>query len=437
MDELCSDQMNNWLTSAAALLTPRRIRAHALILAICLWGVCLADYAKPGLFDRGGNIKFQDFLQFPISAQLIAQGRAIDLYSDQVLAQAVHTISGSTRVELRYFYGPQVALPFSTLERFSFLTQAEIWVALSLLIYFACGYFVFSSCTTLAGKTQLVALCAIAYPPLFHFFVRGQLSVVALFFITAAYLALPVRREWLSGIALGFLIFKPQFLVAIPFILLFAQAWRMFAGLVISAIAQLTFTYLYFGREVMRAYFAMLLHSAGQPRSTELVFSATQMHSFYSFWELLIRWRPASNILYLLSSIAVIALATSIWKSSSPLAIRFSAMLLAAVLVNPHLYIYDLLALAPMFLLLSDWSIKNAHHPETPILHVLLYLAFLLPLFGPLARWTHLQLSVPVFGALVWTLFRISTRDQTLVSVEDDSARRAECKMLSPIEGQN
>ena len=130
------------------------------------------------------------------------------------------------------------------------------------------------------------------------------------------------------------------------------------------------------------------------------------MHSLRSFWTLLFRWPLAATALYLLSSIAIIALAATIWKSAAPLALRFSTLLLAAVLVNPHLFIYDLLALAPIFLLLADWSIENAPHPETPILRVLLYLAFLLPLFGPVARWTHIQLSVLIFVTLLWTLYR-------------------------------
>jgi hypothetical protein len=253
-----------------------------------------------------------------------------------------------------------------------------------------------------------VILCAIAYPPLFHFFVRGQLSAIVLLFITAAYLAFRARREWLAGLALGFLVFKPQFLVAIPLIFLFARAWKVLAALAISFTAQLTLTWLYFGRAVMHAYFRMLLHSAGQPGSTELTLSAIQMHSLYSFWELMIPSQRGIWVLYSVSSLAVIACASAIWKSSSPLALRFSALVLAAVLVNPHIYIYDLLAMAPVFLLLADWTIKIAQHPSTPALRVLLYLAFLLPLFGPVARWTHLQLSVIVFVALLWTLYRIA-----------------------------
>jgi hypothetical protein len=391
----------------------------AIILVVCLWSVCAVDYAKPGVFDRAGNIKFQDFLQFPISARLIASGHADQLYDDQVLAREIRaTIGRDTSVYLQYFYGPQVALPFIPLASLPFLTQAAIWVALSLLTYFVCIYLIWKRSASLRPYRALVAICALAYPPLFHFFVRGQLSAVLLVCFTAAYLAFSVRRDFLAGVALGLLAFKPQFLVAIPLILLLAQAWKALAGVVISAAMQFALTSLYFGRTVMQAYVARLLHSAGHPGSTELLFSSIQMHSLHSFWELLIPWRPGVWILYALTSFAVIGIAAAIWKSSTPLALRFSALMFAAVLVNPHLYIYDLLALAPVFLLLSDWSLTNARHPAKPALDVLLYLAFLLPLFGPLAHWTHLQLSVVVFVAMLWSLYRIATTSHKLAFVE-------------------
>jgi len=389
----------------------------AIILVFCLWSVCLVDYAKPGIFDRAGNIKFQDFLQFPISARLIASGHADQLYDDQVLAREIRATAGrDTNIYLQYFYGPQVALPFIRLASLSFLTQAAIWVALSLLMYFVCVHLIWKRCAALRQFRALVAICALAYPPLFHFFMRGQLSVVVLVCFTAAYLAFFSGRDFLAGVTLGLLAFKPQFLVAIPLTLLLAQAWKVLAGVVISAATQLALTSLYFGRAVMQAYVARLLHSAGHPGSTELIFSPIQMHSLHSFWELLIPWRPAVWLLYALTSLAVIGIAAAIWKSLTPLALRFSALLFAAVLVNPHLYIYDLLALAPAFLLLTDWSLSNVRNPAKPALDVLLYLAFLLPLFGPLAYWTHLQLSVVVFVALLWTLRRLQLSEEPILS---------------------
>jgi len=398
-----------WIQSAAACLTPRRIRAHAIILAVCLWGVCAVDYATPGIFDRAGNIKFQDFIQFPVAARLIAQSRAAELYDDHVLAEGIRaTVGRDTRVHLQYFYGPQVALPFIPLLQLPFLAQAEVWVALSALLYFACVYLLWRRCTAFRPYPVLVSVCALAYPPLFHFFVRGQLSVAVLVCFTTAGLPFLAGRDGLAGVALGLLVFKPQFLVAIPLVLLLAQAWRLFAGLVLSAGAQLAFVFLYFGPAVMRLYLSMLLHSAGQPGTTELMFSPIQMHSLRSFWELLIPWPRGVWLLHILSSLAVIGMAASIWRSSAPRSLRFSALILVAVLVNPHLYIYDLLALVPALLLLADWALTHAKHPSTPALNLLLYLAFVLPLFGPLSRWTHLQLSVPAFAALLWLLWRVS-----------------------------
>jgi hypothetical protein len=76
--------------------------------------------------------------------------------------------------------------------------------------------------------------------------------------------------------------------------------------------------------------------------------------------------------------------------------------------VNPHLYIYDLLALAPLLLLMADWAATHLQNPLTAELRVLLYLSFLLPLFGPISRWTHIQLSVVAFSALLCLLWRMS-----------------------------
>jgi len=409
-----------WPASAAAWLTPRRLRAQAIVLALCLWGVCAVDFATPGLFDRAGNIKFQDFLQFPIVARLIAENQTGDLYNDQVLSDRIRSIVGrNTNVYLRYFYGPQVALAFLPLVRLPFLTQAVIWMTLSLLIYFISIYLLWKSCGALSPYPGFVALCAIAYPPLFHFFVRGQLSAAVLLCFVLAYFAFLARREWLAGIALGFLVFKPQFLVAIPLVLLLAQAWKVFAGLAISAAAQLALTSLYFGTSVMRAYFNMLLQSAASPRTTELILSPIQMHSLRAFWVLLIPWPHAVLVLYTLSALAVIGIAAAVWRSSSSLSLRFSALILAAVLVNPHIYIYDLLVLAPVLLLLVHWIVNNPHHASVSTVKLLSYLAFVLPLFGPAARWTHLQLSVPVFAALLWALWKAQQMTGSSLSEED------------------
>jgi hypothetical protein len=390
--------------------------------------VCAVDFATPGLYDRAGNIKFQDFLPLYTSANLISQKRTSQLYEQQIIAAetqaTIHNIDASrpSHAVLPNLYGPQVALLFLPASRLPFLTAAWIWTIFSLLISFICIGLVWRSCANLRSFAGIIAISAAAFPPLFHFLVRGQLSALVLVCFTAAFLAFRADRSWLAGVALGLLVLKPQFLVAIPLILLLAGAWKVLAGTVLSSFVQLLLTWSYFGTAVMRAYLATLWHASQWIRLLELNLAPIQMHSLRSFWSLLIPWPAAALACYLLSSIAVIAIAAAIWKSPSPLARRFSALTLAAVLVNPHLCVYDLLALAPVFLILADWILGHPEPASCPGLRVMLYLAFILPLFGPLSRWTHLQFSVLAFLALFWILrmhsATASTPDHKLASGE-------------------
>jgi len=393
--------------TAAKWLTPSRIRAHALILVICIWATCALNFATPGLFDRFANIKFQDFLPFYVSAHLIAQGRANDLYNQEIIAQSIHSILGvPSHVVLPNLYGPQIGLLFTPLVRFSFPVAARIWMAISLIIVFGCVFSVWKSCVALRSHARLVVLCTLAFPPLFHTFVRGQVAALVLLCFTAAYLAFRANRNWWAGVALGLLIFKPQFLVAIPLALLFAGTWKALSGLAVSAVAQLACTTLFFGTSLMRAYFDTLSHLARIAASSELSFAFIQMHSLRAFWSLLLPWPGVAFGLYALSSLLVVIMAAAIWKSSAPIALRFSALTLAAVLCNPHLFVYDLLVLVPVFLLLVDFILDYPEHPSVPVLRLLTYLAFLLIVFGPLSQWTHFQLSVPVFAMLLCLLWR-------------------------------
>lgn len=402
-----------WSRRAAAWLNPRRLRAHAVVLALCLWGGCAIDFATPGFFDRAGNVKFQDFLPLYVSARMIAEHRTGQLYDQEVIAREIRATIAPSNVDARsdlrlpHLYGPQVALLFLPVAQLSFPAAAWGWVVLSTLAYFGCVFLIWIRCPAVKMHPRTSAIAAIAFPPLFHFFVRGQISMLLLACFSAASLAFLSKQDWLAGIALGMLVFKPQFLTAIPIVLLLSLSWRVLGGLLFSASAQLILTRVYFGPAVMRAYLDMLRNVSHWIAAAEPGLSQIQMHSLRSFWALAIPWPQIAFALYLLSSAAAVALAASVWRSRSPLAFRFAALTLAAVLVNPHLFVYDLLVLAPAMLLLIDWILTNTQHSGASRLHVLLYLVFLLPLLGPLTRWTHLQFSVVALAVLLWTLWRL------------------------------
>jgi len=141
-----------------------------------------------------------------------------------------------------------------------------------------------------------------------------------------------------------------------------------------------------------------------------------QTHSLRTFWTMLIPWSNVAFGLYMVSAAIVLALTITIWKRGSPVALRFSALLLASVLVAPHLTIYDLVILAPAVLLLADWLRAQAPSALTWWLGTLLYLIYALPLLGPFARWTHVQLSVVAMVAGVVVIYLLRQPDPKVVS---------------------
>ena len=84
------------------------------------------------------------------------------------------------------------------------------------------------------------------------------------------------------------------------------------------------------------------------------------------------------------------------WKRSQAvsLPLRYSTLLLASVLVAPHLTVYDLVILAPAFILLADWLIGQPVTSSTRWLGTLLYLVYMLPLLGLF----HSMDARPAFG---------------------------------------
>jgi len=391
----------------AGWMTPRRLAAQAVALAVCLWSVAAIDFATPGVMDRAGNVKFQDFLQFYVSGTLLRESQANLLFDEPTAAEQMHAVAPQWKSSLPRVYGPQVGMFFAPFARFPFLTAAAIWVAVSAGLYLLCCWLIWNTCPGLREHQQLRWLLAAAYPPFFHFVVRGQLAALVLACFVAAYFAFRAHRPFLAGLALGCLVFKPQFLVAIPIVFLLAGAWNSLVGTVLAAAGQLAIAWIGVGTETMRQYVRTLTNARRLVATTEVdALALAQLHSLRSFWAELIPWRGPASFLYFASSLAVVCLAVRLWKSDAPLAFRFSGLLLAAVLVNPHLFVYDLLALTPALLLLGDWCARNPGYPHTPTLWMLLYAVYVLPLLGPLTLFTHLQISVIAMLGLEWAAWR-------------------------------
>ena len=367
----------------------------------------------PDLLDRAGNLKGADFLHLYTLGSLAVAHRGADLYNSaaqsQLAAQRIPVAEG-----LRYLalYPPQVSILFAPLARLSYPMALACWLAFSSFVYAFCCYAIWRASSNLRRYKVTVFVLALGYPAFWHLIAWGQTSALALACFTLAFFALRARREFLAGIAFGCLIFKPQLGVAPAIIFLLTLRWRVIAGAFLSAVGELAAAWFYYGAGPLRQWVCALLNT---PHELSLLEPRIyQTHCLRTFWSMFIPWISVSLALYITSAVVICVLSIVCWRVRGPLSLRFSTLLLATVLLAPHLTVYDLVILAPAFLLLCDWIGGHPDHLAAPYLKVLLYLAFVLPLVGPLARWTHFQPSVPVMFAISYEIWRGGGKSATV-----------------------
>ena len=400
----------------AAWLTAKRVQVHGLLLAACLWTVYAADMSTPGLLDRNGLVKGTDFLHFYTLGNLALQGRGDLLYDIRAQAELARQLVPQAPDALYVpLYGPQVSLFFAPFARRAYGWALTVWLLVNVLIYAWCGRAVWKTCTTLQDQGGIVFILALAFPGFFHLLVWGQTSGLALLCFTPGYLALRRDMTLLAGFAVGSLIFKPQLGLVAALVFLVAREWKLIAGALASASLQLVAAWMRYGSDVLREYWRALTHlQAVLPLLEPRLY---QTHSLRSFWSLLLPWPRFAFGLYAASGLCASVIAVQCWKSKAPLGIRYAALLLATVLVSPHLTVYDLVILAPALLLLGDWDMAHPEVAFAPRIRVLLYACYPLFLLGPLARITHLQLSVAAMAGLLWICWRICRQSASRMEV--------------------
>ncbi|PYQ42670.1 MAG: hypothetical protein DMG99_08420 [Acidobacteria bacterium] len=392
-------------TQYAGWLTPRRLRAHGLLVGLVLWSVYLWTLTTPGLRDRNGNLKGTDFLHFYTLGLIAREHRGPELYDMKVQAElAAAHVPQAAGIQYLPLYPPQTSILFAPLAHLSYLHALAVWWIVCAILYFLCCYWTWRTCPNLRTHPVTVAILSAAFPAFFHLFAWGQTSALALACFTGAYLSLRRKREFVAGIALGCLAFKPQLAFAAAVIFIAAGAGKVVLGAALSGLAQFLAGVLYYGSQVFHEWLWMLANlRSALPFLEPKIY---QTHSLRTFWSMLVPIPGLAFVLYVVSATLLLGITILLWRRpSTPLRVRFSLLLFATVLISPHLTVYDLVILAPALLLLADWLIGSRSH-GTGNLAAALYCVYMLPLAGPLAKWTHVQLTVISMAAVVFLLCR-------------------------------
>jgi hypothetical protein len=182
-----------------------------------------------------------------------------------------------------------------------------------------------------------------------------------------------------------------------------AGEWVMAAGAAAVAAVLLALTIPVVGLDVVLGFLSNTLSFAQSPDL--LVRNSFLMASLRTFWSGLLP-SPWAPICYVLTAVAAIGVAAWGWRQTTSPVKRIGLLALGAALASPHLFLYDLVILAPAFVASAEILIER----RAMALRWCTWLAFLIPIAAPLAAFTHVQLVTIVLAA--WLVFLANTTDE-------------------------
>lgn len=373
-----------------------------MALAAGLWITAGWALSTPSLFDRNGVLKGVDFLQFYTAARIVSQGEAARLYDWEFFARRLQSVvPGTGDLLFLSVYPPQLALALAPLGRLPYGWALAAWSAATVLLYALCVGLVARQFPS--GSRRLPWwLLALAFVPFQQLLAHGQIGVLVLVCLTAAWVGLRRGRCGWFGFFLGSLLFKPSFLVAPALAAIAAPRLAVLGGMALGAGVQVALVSLTLGPEVWIAYGEKARVLLENPELFEP--KPWQMHNLKGFWHLLTGSNVVSSALWGFSSMAVVGALVYIWRGSRSTDLRMGALVVATVLINPHLYVYDLVVLAVVFGALGRWALESPGSVWSQQVLALLHLLWWVPLIGALAALTRVQLTSIVLVALMATI---------------------------------
>lgn len=389
-------------------LTDRRIQLEALLLGLFVWTSLLLTLT--------GRYGYTDLYQFYTQGTLALHRNAELLYDFAGQTAFAHELlPGSQDIPCIPVHPPQVSVLFSIFARMTYAHAQLLWWLITCTAYAVCCYFLWIACPNLHRCRTAVGLTASSFPGLLFLIKFGQTTVIALIAFTWAFYSLRANRKFTAGLAIGLLAYKPQLGVVVAGIFLLTRAWPVVAGALVTGLGQYAIACWWYRRLVVLDFLAVLNKlryldtAAYEPKEWA-------MHSLRPFWRMML---PSSSLafpLYVVTAVAVFLFCLRIWKSDNPLSLRFAALILATVLVDPHLYVYDLVVwVLPLILLVDYWMGIERH--DNRQFTVLLYLTYVLPLLVGIAQNTYISVGGVLISGMLFGFVYVHSMSRPLVAL--------------------
>lgn len=308
-------------------------------------GLCLAvafGLLVANLWLRVARLGVDDFLRADFvafyAASVLAGGAdPAATYDVAAHLAAERAVQGSLPAAyLQFLYPPTALLLVGALSSLPYLAAFGGWIALQIGL--------FAAATRVLGRSWMVAVFCLAFPPAVQAGIMGQNSMITAALLAAGPVLMARGWHFLGGFALGCLCYKPHFGILVPVAILAARDWRAFAGAAVAVIAMAAGSAAVFGAGVWHAYIAAVATGVAGTYVPDVI----PLHFYASVAQSLI-WAgvpsPIAWFVQAVASLLAVAAVVAIWRNPATAgrAARPASLAAGTMLAMPILMFYDAL----------------------------------------------------------------------------------------------
>ncbi len=229
-----------------AWLTLQRLRAYSLIfLAVSGIAIGAMFVTAKGLVDYQGRPVGTDFSNVYAAGKYVLEGKPAAPFLPALQFEKEKSIFGAETPFYGWHYPPVFLALAALLALMPYLLSLIVWQIASLALYL---WNILS-----IAQDRRALLPALAFPAVFINLSHGQNGFLTAALIGGGLLLLdssPVA----AGILIGLLVYKPQFGLLIPLVLIASGRWRVFVAAAVTALIVCAATYFAYGAETWTAF---------------------------------------------------------------------------------------------------------------------------------------------------------------------------------------
>lgn len=371
--------------------------------AILLFGVAI-------WCAHGPNVEKTDFSLTYVGASIVRQGLGHSLYNITLQKQVRDSLFAHPS-PLLFEHPPFEALVFSPLAALPFRTAYFSWAVFNAAVWMLLIVLLRPHLPWPREDLGYVMLWLL-FAPLAVALYQGQSSLVVLALYALTFLCLKRSQDFLAGMALGFGLFKFQFVLPFVLIFLLRRKWRFLLGFAASALLLGVLSIFTVGGKGLAEYARFLLTIGSNPQN-ESFGSAVDMPTLYGLVYAIFGGRIGHtelNLAVIFLSILLLGLVAWRWKrvtDTDSFELMFSAAVAASLATGSHMFTHDFSPLVlPMFLAAAHLSSRSIPLSGRVAIRIALALLWAFPIYFLFVAWHCLYLMCLILLVFVYLAVR-------------------------------